>query len=124
MIAFVGIIVQQFVQIPGYPAEPDWTKALAACYTDKISTLGIVQISLFAMLTEGRFFPGDAWIGQLDREPGDLGFDPLKLTKTPGFNLKEFQLKEIKNGRLAMIGVASLAAAHQIAGSVPLLDGF
>ena len=124
MLAFVGIVAQKYFHIPGYPDAPDWLTALDVCYTDKISTLGVIQIWAFTAIVEGKYYSGDAWIGQMDREPGDLGFDPLKLTKTPGFNLKEFQLKEIKNGRLAMIGVASLAAAHQIPGSVPLLNGF
>jgi len=123
MLAFVGMIVQQFVQIPGYPAEPDWTKTLAACYSEKIPAIGVVQISVFTMLVEGRWYPDGAWVGQMDREPGDLGFDPLKFTKKPGFDLKSMQLKELKNGRLAMIGVASLAANHAIAGSVPALTG-
>jgi len=108
MLAFVGMLAQQFVHIPGYPAEPDWLKALDACYQSKLPTLGLIQISLFTMLVEGKYYSGDAWIGQMDREPGDLGFDPLKLTKTPGFNLKEFQLKELKNGRLAMLAFLSI----------------
>merc|ERR1712187_935390 len=89
--------------------------ALDACYADKFAALGLVQISVFAMLVEGRWSSHEAWIGQMDREPGDLGFDPLKLTKK--------QLSELKNGRLAMIGVASMAANHAIPGSVPLLTG-
>jgi len=124
MLAFVGAVVQSFAHIPGLPVEPDWTKALAACYADKSAALGIVQISVFTMIVEGRWYPGDAWIGQMDREPGDLGFDPFKLSKKPGFDLKKVQLQELKNGRLAMIGVASLAANHMIPGSVPLLGGF
>jgi len=123
MLAFVGAIVQQFAHIPGLPVQNDWTQALGACYADKVAALGIVQISVFTMIVEGRFYPGDAWIGQMDREPGDLGFDPFKLSKKPGFDLKKLQLQELKNGRLAMIGVASLAANHAIPGSVPLLTG-
>eukprot|EP00933_Yihiella_yeosuensis_P049777 TRINITY_DN470_c0_g1_i2.p1 TRINITY_DN470_c0_g1~~TRINITY_DN470_c0_g1_i2.p1 ORF type:complete len:485 (-),score=126.64 TRINITY_DN470_c0_g1_i2:290-1744(-) len=119
MLAFVGILTQASVHIPGYPAQPDWTLALNDCYAQKLTAIGVAQISLFTMIVEGHFFPNDAWIGSMDREAGDLGFDPLKFTKQPGFDMKGMQLKELKNGRLAMIAVASLACHHLLPGSVP-----
>lgn len=121
MLAFVGMVVQSWVQIPGYPQQPDWEAALWECYADKNAQLGLVQISIFAFIAEGYFYPTYAWIGKMDREPGDLGFDPLGLSKRPGFDMKRSQLVELKNGRLAMVGVASVAAAHALPGSVPLL---
>jgi len=93
MLASVGIVAQNFFHMP------DWVKTLDVVYTDRTSTLGMIQIWLFTAVMEGKYYSGDARIGQMDREPGDLGFDPLKLSKPPGFNLKEFQLKELKNGR-------------------------
>ncbi|CAK0812066.1 unnamed protein product, partial [Prorocentrum cordatum] len=123
MLAFVGMVTQSFFQIPGEPQEPNYWKALDACYADPVGRLGVVQISVFIALMEGKYFPEDAWIGQMDREPGDLGWDPLKFAKKPGFDLQEKQLTELKNGRLAMMGVASLACEHVIPGSVPLLSG-
>jgi nitrite reductase/ring-hydroxylating ferredoxin subunit len=122
MLAFVGILVNHTLTLPGYPSVEDWTKALDACYQEKYPTLGVVQISGFIMIVEGKFFPRDSWIGAMDREPGALGFDPLKLSKGANFDSKAMQLKELKNGRLAMIGVAALAAAHNIPGSVPFLS--
>jgi len=61
--------------------------------------------------------------------PGDLKF--LKnFWDTPGFTKKlsaeqlaEKRVSELKNGRLAMIGVASICAAMSVPGSVPLLNG-
>jgi len=123
MLAFVGMVTQSFFQIPGEPQEPNYWKALDACYADPVGRLGVVQISVFIALMEGKFFPEDAWIGQMDREPGDLGWDPLKFSKKPGFDLQEKQLIELKNGRLAMIGVASMACNHVLPGSVPFLTG-
>jgi len=120
-LAFVGCCVQAVTHIPGLPDEPNPLKALDVCYADKTAILGLVQISIFAMLVEGKWYPGESWVGQMDREPGDLGFDPLKFSKKRGFDLKRAQLQELKNGRLAMIGVASLAASYLVPGSVPLL---
>merc|ERR1719313_3205565 len=59
-------------------------------------------------------------------EPGNLKF--LKnFWDTPGFTKKlsaeqlaEKRLSEIKNGRLAMIGIASICASMAVPGSVPL----
>uniref|UniRef100_A0A7S2D248 Uncharacterized protein n=1 Tax=Haptolina brevifila TaxID=156173 RepID=A0A7S2D248_9EUKA len=61
--------------------------------------------------------------------PGDLKF--LKnFWDTPGFTKKltaeqlaEKRVSELKNGRLAMIGIASVIAATSVPGSVPLLSG-
>jgi len=60
--------------------------------------------------------------------PGNLKF--LKnFWDTPGFTKKlsaeqlaEKRVSELKNGRLAMIGIASVCAAISVPGSVPLLN--
>eukprot|EP00913_Durusdinium_trenchii_P025596 g24024.t1 len=119
MLAIVGIFAQQSFHIDGYPEAP-WYEALQKCYDNPqgIVGFGIAQISAFAMVIEGKFFPNDAWIGQMDREPGDLGFDPLKLAKDEA-TMKSMQLKELKNGRLAMMAFLSMFLGHFNAGSVP-----
>eukprot|EP00438_Fugacium_kawagutii_P030976 Skav203552 [mRNA] locus=scaffold3576:63290:64649:+ [translate_table: standard] len=119
MLAVVGIFAQGAFHIDGYPEAP-WTEALQKCYDNPqgIVGFGIAQISAFAMVIEGKFFPNDAWIGQMDREPGDLGFDPLKLAKDAD-TMKSMQLKELKNGRLAMMAFMSCVVGHYLPGSVP-----
>jgi len=44
--------------------------------------------------------------GELDREPGNFNFDPLNLNKD---NSETMKLKEIKNGRLAMLAFGGIA---------------
>ncbi len=65
------------------------------------------------------------WFGVTDiREPGDLGFDPLNLMPNTPEARDKMKLKELKNGRMAMIAMAGFAANHFIPGSVPGLNGF
>mmetsp|Transcript_73928 Transcript_73928/g.175951 ORF Transcript_73928/g.175951 Transcript_73928/m.175951 type:complete len:328 (-) Transcript_73928:254-1237(-) len=124
MLAFVGVIVQSVYHFPGRPDVYDWTQALEACCKDKNARLGIIQIMVFIFIVEGRTFCGDMWVGMGEREAGDLGWDPLKLTRKEGFDARKAQLQELKNGRLAMIGMASVVCNKLIPGSVPLLSGF
>jgi len=53
--------------------------------------------------------------------PFDL-FDPFKLSKNASAEKKEAGLlKEINNGRLAMLGIFGFLCADKIPGSVPML---
>ena len=119
MLAIVGIFAQGSFHIDGYPEAP-WYEGLKQCYDHPqgIVGLGIAQISAFAMIIEGKYFPKDSWIGQMDREPGDLGFDPLKLAKDAQ-SMEAMQVKELKNGRLAMMAFMSQVVGHYLPGSVP-----
>jgi len=47
--------------------------------------------------------------------PGDLGFDPLGLYKGSDKHKAGLQLKELNNGRLAMIAIAGYAVTESAA---------
>uniref|UniRef100_I2CR44 Light-harvesting protein n=1 Tax=Nannochloropsis gaditana (strain CCMP526) TaxID=1093141 RepID=I2CR44_NANGC len=122
MLAFLGVIVPGSlgVYVPTYPQEPDFTQAFYKALQN--NPLGMAQIALAIAIIEGHYYAGDFWTGGGDREVGAFGFDPLGFSKGKSeAALKSMRLKELKNGRLAMIAMAAFASEKLIPGSVPLL---
>jgi hypothetical protein len=113
------------MKIPGFPDCPDWTKALGVFATEQPGWFG--GILLFIMLAEGESvgWSGDNFRGKDHKTPGDLNFDYLGMKKkmTPE-QYARYEIVETKNGRAAMIAMASLFAFESIPGSVPLMDIF
>jgi len=58
----------------------------------------------------------ESWTMKIDRQPGDLGFDPLGLKPKDAVAFKEMQTKELNNGRLAMIAAAAMIAQEVATG--------
>jgi light-harvesting complex I chlorophyll a/b binding protein 1 len=50
-------------------------------------------------------------------EPGDLGFDPLKLRPADPAAWEKVQLRELKNGRLAMLASAGMLYSEYLTGN-------
>ena len=110
------------MKIPGFPDEPDWTKALGAFATEQPVWFG--TILLFIMLAEGESvgWSGDNFRGKSTKTPGDLNFDYLGLKKKlSAEKYARYEIVERKNGRAAMIAMASLFAYESIPGSVPIM---
>jgi light-harvesting complex I chlorophyll a/b binding protein 1 len=60
---------------------------------------------------------GDAFaLNDLDREPGDFGFDPLGMKPKTDKDLTELKNKELLNGRLAMIGAIGIIMQEWVTG--------
>jgi hypothetical protein len=112
------------LHFPGFPDEPDWTKALGTFAVEQpiwfASILGLIAIA------EGESVghSGDNFRGMSTKsEQGDLNFDYLGLKKKfSAEKYARYQDVEMKNGRAAMIAMASLFAFESIPGSVPIMD--
>merc|ERR1719436_606738 len=99
------------IDVPSYlafqqtPLQTFWPAVVAAIAIPEV-------FSVFEFESPDREF----WAMKTDREPGDLGFDPLGLKPEDPEELKEMQNKELNNGRLAMIAAAGMIAQELASG--------
>jgi len=111
------------MHIPGFPDEPDWTKALGTFASEQPAFF--FGILFFIAICEGESVghSGDNFRGKSTKTPGDLNFDVLGLGKKMSpEQAARYKIVELKNGRAAMIAMASLFAYESIPGSVPFMD--
>jgi len=113
------------MHIPGMPYEPDWTRALATISSEQPALFGVVLFLIAIAEGESVGYSGDNWRNMGKKIPGDFGLDPLGFgSKFTDEEKARYKIVELKNGRLAMIAMASLFAFESIPGSVPLMDLF
>ena len=114
MLATVGFVVPEFVRIPGeqfsFESIPKVIDAHDALPDSMIQIFGWISF------LEACSFPALANMDGYDRAPGDFGFDPLGLKPTDPARYKEYQLSELKNGRLAMIAIGGMVAGASVTG--------
>jgi hypothetical protein len=116
MLATLGFGVQEFVTIPGYTHVDD-------------SNLGPQVVGLSAMLQIVFFLGALEWwtnkgnitmenmFSDPERVPGALGFDPMGFGKgKTADQMAELELKEIKNGRLAMLAIGGMIHHNFVTG--------
>ena len=104
----------EFIRVPGeaysFEAIPKVIDAHDALPDSMIQIFGWISF------VEACSFAALANMNEFDRQPGDFGFDPLKLYPKSEEKQKEMQLKELKNGRLAMIGIGGMVADAAVSG--------
>jgi light-harvesting complex I chlorophyll a/b binding protein 4 len=115
MLATVGFIVPEFVRIPGeqfsFESLPKVIDAHDALPQSMIQIFGWISF------LEACSFGALANMNEFDRAPGDFGFDPLGYLPKDGEKRKALQLKELKNGRLAMVAIGGMVAGASITGN-------
>lgn len=114
MLACLGYVVSEFVHLPGdLYSNPN---PLAAAVQVGPSVLGQIAVGMGFVefhLHKGKVSSLDMFEG--DRVPGNFGFDPLKLMKTGDPN--QYALKEITNGRLAMLAIGGMVQQSLLTGA-------
>mmetsp|Transcript_16054 Transcript_16054/g.23480 ORF Transcript_16054/g.23480 Transcript_16054/m.23480 type:complete len:195 (-) Transcript_16054:238-822(-) len=75
---------------------------------------GTIEAYKYKMELEGKSSTGG----------GEPAIDWMRMYPDDAEKRKEVELKELKNGRLAMLGIAGFVSAHFIPGSVPVGPGF
>jgi len=113
MVAALGQITQYFVRI-GDPVFSQGAKPFKAieqvCADRPLAAIQIV-LAIFAVEALGQF-------NQIkSNEPGNLGFDPLNLRPEDPETWEKVQMRELKNGRLAMLAIAGMLYTEVITGN-------
>lgn len=116
MLATVGFVVPEFLRVPGEQFSFEAVPKVIDAH-DALLDTSMIQILGWISFVEACTFPALANMNEFDRAPGDYGFDPIGLKPQSPEKLKEYQLAELKNGRLAMIAIGGMVAGASITGN-------
>ncbi|KAJ8601206.1 hypothetical protein CTAYLR_003262 [Chrysophaeum taylorii] len=115
MLACTGLVVKEYVTIPGYPSVGPIDAVGAVPLAANLQIL--LTIAVIELSTIDKIY-GD------DGEPGDYGFDPSQLiTGKSDEYIAELKSKELFNGRLAMMAFIGMLV-QMLWFQRPILDVF
>lgn len=118
MLAALGLSVQPVFHLPDPVFESSLGYgALAKLYSERPEAIFQIILALAAVETVSLFKNGQGVAGDLEWDPLDLQ-NKLGLKADPE-KFVEMQLRELKNGRLAMLGTSALLLQEYVTGYGP-----
>jgi light-harvesting complex I chlorophyll a/b binding protein 4 len=107
MLAVVGYLVQQYVTLPGLTSVEDQNLAPAAAGIGPMMQIVFGLGCLEFYMNKGAVTMEDMFADS-SRVPGEFGWDPQGLMKKSKAEIDDMKLKEVKNGRLAMLAIGGM----------------
>jgi len=116
MLATLGFVAQEYITLPGYTHVDDSNLAPEA-----VGVSAMLQIVMWMGVLEFWTNKGNVTMETMfsdpERVPGDLGFDPMGFSVGKSQDEKDaMALKELKNGRLAMLAIGGMIHHNWITG--------
>mmetsp|Transcript_16556 Transcript_16556/g.28972 ORF Transcript_16556/g.28972 Transcript_16556/m.28972 type:complete len:212 (+) Transcript_16556:375-1010(+) len=117
MLACLGFWAQEFGLIfPDAPHLPHLAHDKFAQWNGPLGQV-LIWVSFWEAITTPAVI--QMVTGESDRKPGQFFFDPLGLAKNPE-TYKRFAVSEVKNGRLAMIGISGMLTQTVMTNKTPI----
>merc|ERR1719247_2779013 len=106
MLASTGVMAQEFLSLPNYPGyTPNAVEAATSVPPEAM--FQIIAFAAWLEISNKGKFSMTTMFEDPAREPGNLGFDPLKFGENAATR-ERLQMAELKNGRLAMIAFSGM----------------
>jgi len=113
MLACLGWIAPEFVRIPG----PVYGAISSDPVLAQFQVPGEAWLQIFIFIAFSESFRSQIVFSD-NFSPGEHGFDPLNFAgKATPEKLEELKLKELKNGRVAMIGILGMFCQSMVTGT-------
>lgn len=116
MLAVVGFVMQQWWTLPGMTAVADSNLAPEAAGASPMLQI-VFGLGIWEFWTNKGNVTTENMFSDPDRVPGNFGFDPMGLSKGKSQEeMERMQLRELKNGRLAMLAIGGMIHHNWVTG--------